>query len=61
MLTPDRSDDTSAEDRDAVIETDGEQGTEGDIEKVDGSEDMFRSADPGNAHVQEEPEQSAWV
>ena len=29
------------------------------IEKADGSEDMFRSADPGNAHVQEEPGQSA--
>ena len=29
VLTPYRSDDTSADDRDEVIETDGEQGTEG--------------------------------
>ena len=33
VLTPYRSDDTSAEDRDAVIETDGEQGTEGDTSR----------------------------
>ena len=30
VLTPDRSEETSAEDRDAVIEIEGEQGTEGD-------------------------------
>ena len=33
MLTPDRSDDTSADDREAVIETDGERGTEGDTSR----------------------------
>ena len=33
VLTPDRSDDTSAEDSDAVIETEGEQGTEGDTSR----------------------------
>ena len=33
VLTPDRSDDTSAEDRDAVIEIEGEQGTEGDTSR----------------------------
>ena len=33
VLTPDRSDDTSADDRDAVIETGGEQGTEGDTSR----------------------------
>ena len=64
VLTPYRSDDTSAEDRDAVIETDGEQGTEGDTSRrrmEAKNNDMFRSADPGNAHVQEEPGQSARV
>ena len=33
VLTPDRSDDISAEDRDADIETEGEQGTEGDTSR----------------------------
>ena len=33
MLTPVRSDDTSAEDRDADIATEGEQGTEGDTSR----------------------------
>ena len=33
VLTPDRSDDTSAEDSDADIETEGEQGTEGDTSR----------------------------
>ena len=33
VLTPDRSDDTSAEDRKAVREIEGEQGTEGDTSR----------------------------
>ena len=33
VLTPDRSDDTSAEDRDAVIEIGGEHGTEGNTSR----------------------------